>query len=114
MARTAAPAYCLSCGRTLRSADSIKQGRGPKCRAKLRAAERTADLTGWKAEQIDKAREAIEDGAVLRLRGRVFLVVSTDGTEVYRTAASGQCNCPAGLKGRTCFHTAAARIALAA
>jgi hypothetical protein len=107
-------ATCLGCGRTLRSADSIRRGRGRRCWAKIRHAERTAQLAPWKPEQIAKAAEAIEDGAVIRLRGRVFLVVSTDGTETYRTAATGQCNCPAGLKGRRCFHTAAALIAHAA
>lgn len=112
MTAAATHTHCLRCGRPLTSTTSIRTGYGPTCRTKVRRAATT--LTGWKPEQIAKATEAIEDGAVIRLRGRVFLVVSTDGTETYRTAATGQCNCPAGLKGRTCFHTAAARIALAA
>lgn len=70
---------------------------------------RHVDTRDYSADQIAKAAELIEDQAILPLRGRVYLAVSSDGTETYRTAASGQCNCPAGLKSRRCFHTLAAR-----
>jgi hypothetical protein len=115
MATTEQTADCRRCGRALHSAEAIARGYGRTCWRKVReAANVVVDLAAWKAEQIAKAAEAIEDGAVIRLRGRIFLVVSTDGTETYRTAATGHCNCPAGLKGRRCFHTAAALIADAA
>ncbi len=42
----------------------------------------------------------------------MFLVVSTDGTEIHRTAPTG-CNCKAGLKGTRCYHQLAARMLLA-
>lgn len=71
-------------------------------------------LAGYSNDQIAKAAELIEDGAIQLLRGRIYLAVSTDGSEIYRTSTAGICNCPAGLKSRRCFHTAAALIVHAA
>lgn len=103
------PQRCTKCHRVLRrpSAD----GYGPKCRAKVRRAE--VDTADYKAHQVASARELIEDGAIIPLRSVVFLVVSTDGTEIHRTAPTG-CNCKAGLKGTRCYHVLAARMLLAA
>ena len=100
---------CHRCGRTLRN-PSI-DGYGPKCRAKVRAAN--VDTTDYKTHQITSARELIEDGAIVPLRSVVFIAVSTDGTETYKTAPTG-CTCPAGLKGSRCYHQLAARLLLAA
>ena len=103
------PQRCTKCHRVLRrpSAD----GYGPKCRAKVRRA--AVDTADYKAHQVASARELIEDGAIIPLRSVVFLVVSTDGTEIHRTAPTG-CNCAAGLKGSRCYHQLAARMLLAA
>jgi hypothetical protein len=102
---------CLRCGRALRSARSIALGYGPKCAAKVRNAP--VDTTDYKAHQVQSARELIEDGAIIPLRSVIFISVSTDGTETYRTAPTA-CNCPAGLKGSRCYHQLAARLLLAA
>ena len=104
---------CLGCGRTLRAPKSISAGRGPRCAAKVRAAEKAVDLAEYKAHQIASARELIADAAIIPLRSTVFLAVSTDGTETYRTAPTG-CTCPAGVKGSRCYHQLAARLLLAA
>lgn len=77
----------------------------------MRRAE--VDTADYKAHQITSARELIEDGAIIPLRSVVFLVVSTDGTEIHRTAPTS-CNCKAGLKGARCYHVLAARMLLAA
>lgn len=102
---------CLHCHRVLRSAKSIALGYGPTCARKIRRA--AVDLSDYKSHQIDSARELIEDGGIIPLRSVVFLVVSTDGTEIHRTAPTG-CNCKAGLKGTRCYHQLAARMLLAA
>lgn len=102
---------CLRCGRTLTSAKSQATGYGPTCARHIRRA--TVDLTDYKPHQISSARELIEDGAIVPLRSVVFVAVSTDGTETYRTAPTG-CTCPAGLKGARCYHQLAARMLLAA
>lgn len=99
---------CRRCGRTLRTARSRSLGYGPVC-ARIHRAE----TAGYTARQIAAARELIADKAIVRLRSVVYLTVSTDGTETYRTAPSG-CTCPAGLKSRPCYHSAAARMLLAA
>lgn len=104
-------AHCLRCGRRLTSAASITRGYGRSCRAKVSAA--TAGVEDFKPEQIASARELIEDGAIVPLRGLVFFAVSSDGTETYR-AHPTNCNCPGGLKGRRCYHQLAARLLLAA
>lgn len=113
MDATTEPTRCLRCHRVLRSAKSVAVGAGPRCLRKVRDAEQVADLTDYKPAQLDAARELIADGAIVPLRSVIFLTVSTDGTETYRSAPTG-CNCPGGLKGRLCYHTAAARMWLAA
>ncbi|MFI2632617.1 DUF6011 domain-containing protein [Streptomyces collinus] len=102
---------CLRCGRTLTSAKSQAAGYGPTCARHIRRAQ--VDLADYKPHQVASARELIEDGAIVPLRSVVFVAVSTDGTETYRTAPTG-CTCPAGLKGARCYHQLAARMLLAA
>lgn len=102
---------CLRCGRTLTSTRSIATGYGPTCARHIRHA--AVDLADYKAHQVASAKELIEDGAIIPLRSVVFITVSTDGTETYRTAPTG-CTCPAGLKGSRCYHQLAARLLLAA
>ncbi|WP_406156955.1 DUF6011 domain-containing protein [Streptomyces canus] len=102
---------CLRCGRALTSTKSMATGYGPKCAAKVR--NTIVDLTDYKPHQIASARELIADAAIIPLRSVIFIAVSTDGTETYRTAPTG-CNCPAGLKGSRCYHQLAARMLLAA
>ncbi|MGO4421428.1 hypothetical protein AB4Z54_22655 [Streptomyces sp. MCAF7] len=102
---------CLKCRRPLRKPSP--DGYGPKCRLKLRRNARQ-DTTSPKW-QVAKALELLELGAVIPLRqNRIFLVVADDGTEVYRTAATGQCNCPAGLRSVRCYHAVAAQYVAAA
>ncbi|WP_432001588.1 hypothetical protein [Streptomyces sioyaensis] len=110
-ATTTEPARCLKCRRILRNASP--DGYGPKCRRKVRRAARI-NQDGHHGWQVAKAVELLELGAVIPLRAnRIFLVVSDDGNEVYRTAITGQCNCPAGLRSVACYHSAAAAMAAA-
>lgn len=105
---------CLRCGRTLTSQTSKSRGYGRTCGAKVRQAATVIDLAEYKQAQIESARELIEDGAIVQLRPRVFRSVSSDGSELYLTAITGQCNCPAGLRSTRCYHSAAARMLAAA
>ncbi|MFB6955469.1 DUF6011 domain-containing protein [Streptomyces sp. NPDC056309] len=102
---------CLHCHRPLRSAKSIALGYGPTCARKIRRAP--VDTSGYKPHQIASARELIEDAAIIPLRSIVFVAVSSDGTETYKTAPNA-CSCPAGVKGSRCYHQLAARMLLAA
>lgn len=102
---------CLRCGRALHTERSRSLGYGPTCARHIRRAP--VDLTDYKPHQIASARELIEDGAIVPLRSVVFVTVSTDGTETYKTAPM-VCTCPAGLKGSRCYHQLAARMLLAA
>lgn len=105
---------CLRCGRPLRSAKSQADGYGPTCKAKVTAAAKTTDLSDYKAFQIDKARELIEQGGILPTRRpTLWTAVSSDGTTTYLVAAQA-CTCPAGLKQRACYHRAAVAILAAA
>ncbi|MGA5497750.1 hypothetical protein ACPCSP_25640 [Streptomyces cinereoruber] len=101
---------CLKCGRTLRSPSP--DGYGPKCRRKVRRATKTAELAQHKPHLVEKAVELLEQGGVIPLRdtrkNQVFLVVSSDGSETYRTARAA-CTCPAGLRA---LHMCAHRIAV--
>lgn len=104
--------HCLRCGRLLRSPSSVARGYGRHCATKIRHA--AADLTDYQPHQISSARQLIADAAIIPLRRTLFLAVSTDGAAVHRTDARGHCTCPAGLKSGRCYHTAAARLLLAA
>jgi hypothetical protein len=106
----ATTANCLRCGRVLRSAKSITDGMGRTCKAKVAAAARALDLAGFKPFQVDKAVEAIEQGGIVPTsRAGVYTAVSSDGTTTY-LVHSVACTCPAGVKGRACYHRAAVAI----
>jgi hypothetical protein len=108
------PVSCLRCGRTLRSAASIRHGYGAWCRARIRAAAIAEAVKDFSAAQVDKARELIADkGIVPANRAGIFRAVSSDGTQNYLVAVSGNCNCRAGLLARPCYHVAAARMVTA-
>ncbi|MFC6080936.1 DUF6011 domain-containing protein [Sphaerisporangium aureirubrum] len=101
---------CRECRRTLRSAKSIANGIGPGCAAKIRRARAAADLADFKPAQIDKAMELIEQGGILRTsRPGIYTTVSGNGSTTYLVHLV-TCTCTAGLKGRACYHRAAARI----
>lgn len=103
--------HCIRCGRKLTCAKSISTGYGPKCATKVRRS--AVDTSDYKPHQIASARELIEDGAIVLIRGHVFAAVSTDGTETHLVHPAA-CNCKAGLKGTHCYHQLAARMLLAA
>jgi hypothetical protein len=103
---------CIRCGRKLTSSASAARGYGRTCQAKMRQAEAAA--TGYSPAQVAAAHELIEDGAIVQIRPRVCRSVSSDGTALYLTAITGQCNCPAGLRSTRCYHALAAALLLAA
>lgn len=74
-----------------------------------------AQLDAWKPAQIDKARELIEQGGIIPSSRRVgiYTAVSSDGTTTY-LVHSATCSCPAGQRGRKCYHTAAVALLEAA
>jgi hypothetical protein len=108
--------HCLApgCGRRLYCTTSRARGYGWGCWRRIRAAAKAqalaAKLAAFTARQIEAAREAIEDGAVIpaAIIGW-FHVVSSDGSEVYEGTASN-CPCPAGAE---CWHRAAMIMAAA-
>lgn len=117
MTTTAAVATkCNRCGRTLRSAKSIAAGYGPTCKAKVAQAVATVtEAAVYKPFQITKAVEVIELAAIVRQAAGRFQAVSSRGDAVYLVdQAAHVCSCPAGEKGVTCYHLAAADILVAA
>lgn len=112
MGETTTTSRCLRCGRALRCTASITNGYGPTCGRKIRAAAKTST---HKANQVAKAVELIEDGAIIALRtkrnrNRVYQVIGSNGVDRYLTARQA-CNCAAGLKGRHgCYHRVAVEL----
>ena len=105
---------CTRCNRRITAKASVVRGYGKGCAAKIKAAEKLADLAAFTASQLDAARELITDLAIIPLRARrVWLAVSSDGTRVYRTANEA-CSCPAGIRSVRCLHRAAVAILNAA
>jgi hypothetical protein len=108
--------HCLrpGCGRRLTSPVSRERGYGHGCWRKLRLVRTVARdvLSGaYTKDQLDKADEIIEDGALVPSGTEgLFLAVSSDGTEIYSTTADA-CDCPAS---KACCHRAAATMTLAA
>lgn len=113
---TTETANCHRCGRRLTSAASVARGYGRTCRAKVREAANVVDLTEYKAFQVAKAAELIEQGGIVPTGRRdLYLAVSSDGTARYMVdAVERSCSCPAGDKGRRCYHLLAADILTAA
>lgn len=74
-----------------------------------------AHLNDYKPTQVEKAREAIEQHAILPTkRPGLYTAVSSDGTTTYLVHASG-CTCPAGQRGKyRCYHRAAVNLIEAA
>jgi hypothetical protein len=105
-------AKCLSCGRYIWSARSRAAGRGSGCQARYRRAVRAAAaLPEFRPWQVGKAREHIEDRAIVpAAREGVFVSVSGDGE---RTYAHGTDWCPCDANG-ICYHRVAAVILSAA
>lgn len=106
---------CIKCSRVLRSAKSVAKGYGPTCAQRVRENAAVA-ATDFKPEQVEKALELIELGAIIRtVQTLLFEVVSSKGDETYRTdAAARTCDCKAGARGVRCYHLAAAQILTAA
>ncbi len=101
---------CLRCHRRITSPASIATGYGTGCLRKIRKAAVSGRLAKFSPRQVADAVELIEDGGVVPLRRRIYLTVGGKG-EVYRTATTGNCNCPAGLRGTSpCYHAAAVAL----
>jgi hypothetical protein len=113
MTNTAEHATCQGCGRKIWSAASIAAGRGSGCRAKLRKATQTADLTVFHGWQVEKARDAIELGAIVALsREGIYAAVSGDGVTVYVVdAIERSCTCKSRVP---CYHLCGGLILFAA
>jgi len=108
-ATTAEHTHCHRCGRTLRSAVSCTRKYGSRCWAIVRKAARGLNdmLAVFTRRQVDQAVELIEDAAIVRAdQADVFYVVSSDGTEIYRSSLES-CDCPAS---KECYHQAAILI----
>ena len=106
-------ARCLrpGCGRKLTSAKSVACGYGPVCRARIRAAAIAEAVKDFAATTIDKARELIADGGLIpTTRDGVFRAVSSKGDGTAYLVHAAVCACPAGVRGRACYHRAAAAI----
>lgn len=95
---------CIRCGTEMSRSGVI----GPRCRT--RVLRKARSLRGFSAEQVDKAVEMIDTGAILRLRKRrVFLSVSSKGHRYYRTAVQS-CTCPGSVHTGRCYHQLAALL----
>jgi len=69
-----------------------------------------AHLNDYKPTQVEKAREAIEQHAILPTkRPGIYTAVSSDGTTTYLVAAE-MCTCPAAKHNRRCYHRAAVTL----
>ena len=102
-------ATCRRCRATLTSTRSVTQGIGPVCHRNEKR-EHAAKAAGFNAQAISKAKALIAENAIVRMRGRFFQVISSNGVDRYLTAPE-TCNCPAGLRGKYgCYHRAAATM----
>jgi excisionase family DNA binding protein len=74
-----------------------------------------ADLTDYKPQAIEKARQLIEDGGIRPTsRPGFYKAVSSDGVVTYLVHRAG-CTCPAGQRGKhVCYHRIAVEILTAA
>jgi hypothetical protein len=110
------PTRCLRCGRALTAAGSVSAGYGRTCKARIAKGAQAADLATFHGWQIEKARESIDQQAVVpSSRPGLYAAVSGDGSTVYLVdAREGSCTCRAAANGRPCYHLAGALILYAA
>ena len=113
-------AKCLACGRTryFRTAAAAAKAapNGRICRVKIVMAAMAEAAKGFAAKAVAKAMELITDGGLIATsRPDVFRAVSSDGSQAYLTHPQ-TCSCAAARRGRAvpCYHSLAARIAVAA
>lgn len=110
MQNTTTHTSCLRCGRKITSAKSVATGYGPTCTRKVKEATKAQIIAQYKPHQVAKAEELIEQGGLIPLRGQIYLAVSSDGSQTYKTHRAA-CSCPAGIKGlHPCKHRIAAHI----
>jgi uncharacterized Zn finger protein len=115
MTVAAQPVRCLApdCGRTLTAKASVKVGYGPRCAARIRAAE-AAVARDFSRAQARAALALIAAGSVTATaRAGTYLVTGSDGVTVY-LATWDSCGCAAARHGRLCKHVAAVRMVSAA
>ena len=111
MTSTMGHEHCLApgCGLRLSCKASRARGYGWGCWRRIRAAAMAealaARLAAFTARQIEQARELIEDAAIIPA-ATLGYTVSSDGTEIYLTAAD-ICSC---LASKECYHRAAVII----
>ena len=100
------------CGRKIWASQSTATGYGSGCRARVHLSERLAARhEGFKAAQVAKAVELIEDNAIIPAgKPQLFWCVSSDGDSYYLTDLIW-CSCPASSD---CYHMVAAAILTAA
>jgi hypothetical protein len=101
---------CRRCGRQLRSQRSRDLGYGVWC---LRRVIKAVSALNPQPSpiQVEKAFDALLDGAVTRYRS-IFKIVSSDGYRRY-TVTRSACTCAAGMHDRLCWHRVAVIIAKA-
>ena len=101
---------CGRCDRPLSAAESVADGYGPICRARLLTAARSI-TSQYSPAQVTKAIEAVELGAVVRVDRDTHLVLSSDGTVAYEVDLPARsCTCRARV---WCYHLAAIQITIA-
>lgn len=102
-------AKCRRCHRALRSATSAALGIGPRCAAIEAAFE------GLSGKQVDKARQLIVDGGVVKVRKGIYRAAGEDGCAVHIASVNGNCTCEWGRRRvsaatKTCYAVAVARL----
>jgi hypothetical protein len=103
---------CRRCHRNLRSADSIHRGIGRTCARKERQEQATRlVLANYSAIQVEKVKQLLADGGVVRDSRHTFTAVASDGVGRYSVDTTmASCTCKAGEHGRQCYHLAAAQL----
>lgn len=115
MTTTAAPTtHCIRCGRKLTSKRAVADRMGRTCKNKIKAAATVINLDHFKDAKAaaTKADQLLTDGGIVPTRHTgQYLATSSDGTKTYTVdTIERTCTCPAGLKGRACYHLVAADI----
>ena len=99
---------CRRCGGELYAADSVTLRLGRACADRAL----TEALAHWTPEQVTKAREAVDLGAVVPMaRFGLYGVVGSTGRIYVADAERFTCTCRAADCGLRCYHIAAALIA---
>lgn len=101
---------CTRCGRKLTALASMARGFGRHCAGIVAKAKKLRLMyAAYSPDQVVKATLLLASGKMAHCGEGVWRVPASNGHDHYLTG-TGTCQCPAGRRGRACYHRLAVGV----